>query len=77
MDPIDLKGLEAEQRRRLVLAAGLSAAAFVIALLAGGLSGSEALKADSLDFAATTLMIGLSFGLPRLPAELRAMEILA
>ena len=61
MPAIDLTGLDGEQRRRLMLAAGLMAAAFVVVLLAGALAGSAALKADALDFAAAGLGIGLSF----------------
>ena len=75
VESIDLKGVTGEQRRRLMLVAGLSAVAFVVALGAGGLSGSQALKADSLDFAATALTVGLSLWTPRRP-QLRVLVLL-
>jgi Co/Zn/Cd efflux system component len=76
LDPIDLKTLGNEQRRRLMLAAGLSAVAFVVALGAGALSGSQALKADALDFAAMALAVGLSFWTPGVRPALRVLILL-
>jgi Co/Zn/Cd efflux system component len=76
LDPIDLKNLGNEQRRRLMLAAGLSAVAFVVALGAGALSGSQALKADALDFAAMALAVGLSFWTPGVRPALRVLILL-
>ncbi len=73
MDPIELKNLGNEQRRRLMLAAGLSTVAFVIALSAGALSGSQALKADSLDFAAMALAVGLSLWTPGVRPAVRVL----
>lgn len=76
MDPIDLKGLTSEQRRRLLLVAGLSTLAFVIGLSAGALSASQALRADALDFAATVLAVGVSFAPAGLKPTSRVLIVL-
>src|SRR3954464_14763761 len=76
LDPINLKGLGSEQRRRLLLVAGLSTLAFVIGLSAGALSGSQALRADALDFAATTLAVAVSFAPAGLKPTSRALMML-
>lgn len=76
MDPINLKGLGSEQRRRLLLVAGLSTLAFVIGLSAGALSSSQALRADALDFAATTLAVAVSFAPAGLKPASRVLMLL-
>ena len=76
MDPVDLKGLTGDQRRRLLLVAGLSTLAFVIALSAGALAQSQALRADALDFAATGLAVGVSFAPVGLKPATRGLMLL-
>jgi len=53
-------GMSADYRRRLWLVIAINAAMFGVEMAAGALSGSQALKADALDFAADAATYGLS-----------------
>jgi Co/Zn/Cd efflux system component len=54
-------GMNADYKRRLMLVTGINVAMFLIEMTAGALSGSQALKADALDFFADGLTYALSF----------------
>ena len=53
-------GVNARYKRILWTVIGINAALFLIELVAGELTGSQALKADALDFLADTVTYGLS-----------------
>jgi Co/Zn/Cd efflux system component len=55
------EGLSDDYRRRLLLVTAINIGMFVIEMAAGQLSGSQALKADALDFAADGATYALSF----------------
>jgi Co/Zn/Cd efflux system component len=56
---------------------GLNGAMFVGEMLAGHLAGSQALKADALDFLADTVTYGLSLAVIGAPLRTRALAALA
>jgi Co/Zn/Cd efflux system component len=53
-------GVSDDYRRRLMAVIAINGAMFVIEMIAGSFSGSQALKADALDFFADTMTYGLS-----------------
>ena len=53
-------GMSSDYRARLVAVIAINAAAFVLEMTAGTLAGSQALKADALDFFADAVTYGLS-----------------
>jgi Co/Zn/Cd efflux system component len=53
-------GLSADYRRRLWAVIAINGAMFAVEMAAGALAGSQALKADALDFAADATTYGLS-----------------
>ena len=53
-------GLEPRYKRVLWTVIGINGAMFVTEMIAGHLAGSQALKADALDFLADTVTYGLS-----------------
>jgi Co/Zn/Cd efflux system component len=55
------EGLNDEYKRRLMLITGINIGMFVLEMGAGYLAGSQALKADALDFAADGATYALSF----------------
>jgi Co/Zn/Cd efflux system component len=55
------EGLSDDYRRRLLLVTAINIGMFVVEMSAGQLSGSQALKADALDFAADGATYALSF----------------
>jgi Co/Zn/Cd efflux system component len=59
-------------RRVLWVVIALNAAMFVVEILAGALAGSQALKADALDFLADALTYGLSLAVIGRPLATRA-----
>ncbi|MTV12197.1 MULTISPECIES: cation transporter [Bradyrhizobium] len=63
-------GLDPRYRRVLWTVIGLNGAMFLTEMIAGQLAGSQALKADALDFLADTLTYGLSLAV--IGASLRA-----
>ena len=54
-------GMNDDYKRRLMLVTAINVAMFVVEMTAGQLSGSQALKADALDFAADGATYALSF----------------
>ena len=57
---VPFDGLSADYRRRLAAVIAINAVMFVVEFGAGQLSGSQALKADALDFAGDTATYGIS-----------------
>ncbi len=53
-------GVSDDYRRRLLAVIAINAAMFIVEMAAGQLAGSQALKADALDFLADTLTYGAS-----------------
>lgn len=53
-------GMSSDYKRRLWLVIAINALMFVVEMAAGTLSGSQALKADALDFFADALTYGIS-----------------
>ena len=68
--------LSAASGRRLAGVAGIGLMLFIVELLAGVASGSQALTADALDFLAAAVTLGLSFGLAGRPASVQAAAVL-
>jgi Co/Zn/Cd efflux system component len=66
------EGMNADYKRRLVLVTGINIGMFVIEMLAGQLSGSQALKADALDFFADGVTYALSLWAIGKPPGVRA-----
>jgi Co/Zn/Cd efflux system component len=54
-------GMNDDYKRRLMLVTGINIAMFFVEMTAGALSGSQALKADALDFFADGITYALSF----------------
>lgn len=54
-------GMDKSYRRRLIAVIVINAAMFAVEMLAGEKAGSQALKADALDFFADALTYGISF----------------
>jgi Co/Zn/Cd efflux system component len=55
------EGLNDDYKRRLMLVTGINIAMFLVEMSAGALAGSQALKADALDFFADGITYALSF----------------
>ena len=66
------EGLNDDYRRRLIAVTVINIAMFVVEMTAGQLSGSQALKADALDFAADGATYALSFWAIGKPTRVRA-----
>jgi Co/Zn/Cd efflux system component len=65
-------GMNDEYRRRLIIVTAINIGMFVVEMTAGQLSGSQALKADALDFAADGATYALSFWAIGRPLAVRA-----
>lgn len=65
-------GLDATYKQRLILVTVINLAMFAVEMTAGQLSGSQALKADALDFAADGATYALSFWAIGRPLAVRA-----
>jgi Co/Zn/Cd efflux system component len=70
-------GVSADYRRRLWAVIGINAAMFAVEMTAGQLSGSQALKADALDFFADAVTYGLSLAVIGMSLRVRATAALA
>lgn len=55
------EGMSADYRRRLMIVTGVNIAMFLVEIVAGQLAGSQALKADALDFFADGITYAISF----------------
>ena len=64
-------GMNDDYKRRLMLVTGINIAMFFVEMSAGALSGSQALKADALDFFADGITYALSFWAIGRPAGIR------
>ena len=69
---VTFDGLNADYKRRLLLVTAINIGMFVIELLGGQLAGSQALKADALDFLADGATYALSFWAIGKPVRVRA-----
>jgi len=65
-------GLNDEYKRRLILVTAINIGMFFVEMTAGQLSGSQALKADALDFFADGVTYALSFWAIGRPLAVRA-----
>jgi Co/Zn/Cd efflux system component len=70
-------GVSADYRRRLIAVIAINAALFVVEMTAGALAGSQALKADALDFFADTVTYGASLWVIGMPLRSRSLVALA
>jgi Co/Zn/Cd efflux system component len=64
-------GMNDDYKRRLILVTAINVLMFLVEMAAGALSGSQALKADALDFLADGLTYALSFWAIGRPPRLR------
>lgn len=70
-------GMDPTYKRRLMIVIAINAVMFAVEMVAGQLAGSQALKADSLDFFADALTYGLSLWVIGMPLLVRARVALA
>lgn len=64
-------GMNADYKRRLMLVTAINIGMFVVEMAAGSVSGSQALKADALDFFADGITYAMSFWAIGKPAAVR------
>lgn len=69
-------GMDPVYKRRLVTVISINAIMFAVEMVAGQLSGSQALQADSMDFFADALTYGLSLWVIGMPLIVRARAAL-
>ena len=74
---IAFTGLSHDYRRRLVAVIAINAVMFVVEMTAGSLAGSQALKADALDFFADTVTYGASLAVIGTAVRTRALVAIA
>ena len=70
-------GVSDDYRRRLVAVIVINAAMFVVEMTAGQLSGSQALKADALDFVADSVTYGASLAVIGMALRTRSLVAIA
>jgi cation diffusion facilitator family transporter len=70
------EGLDPIYQRRLKIVIAINALGFAVEMVAGQLGGSQALKADSLDFLADALTYALSFAVIGMSLKIRARAAL-
>lgn len=70
---VRFEGLSADYKRRLWLVIAINAAMFLVEMGAGALAGSQALKADALDFLADSATYGISLAVIGTPIRTRAV----
>ena len=70
-------GLSDDYRRRLLAVIAINATMFVVEMVAGQLAGSQALKADALDFFADSITYGASLAVIGMPLRTRSLVALA
>lgn len=70
-------GMSDDYRRRLIAVIAINAVMFVVEMAAGQVSGSQALKADALDFFADSLTYGASLAVIGSPQRTRSLVALA
>jgi Co/Zn/Cd efflux system component len=69
---VTFEGMNADYKRRLMLVTAINIGMFLVEMFAGQLSGSQALKADALDFFADGVTYALSFWAIGRPLAVRA-----
>ncbi len=69
-------GLSADYKRRLWLVVAINGLMFVVEMVAGALSGSQALQADALDFFGDTVTYGMSLAVIGSTLKVRATTAL-
>jgi Co/Zn/Cd efflux system component len=69
---VDFDGLSPAYRRALWIVIAINAVMFVVEIVAGSWAGSQALKADALDFLADSVTYGLSLAVLGMPLLARA-----
>lgn len=70
------EGLSADYKRRLWLVIAINASMFLLEIVAGAVSGSQALQADALDFAADAATYGISLAVIGTSIAVRARAAL-
>ena len=70
-------GVSTDYRRRLIAVIAINATLFIVEMTAGTLAGSQALKADALDFFADTVTYGASLWVIGMPLRTRSLVALA
>jgi Co/Zn/Cd efflux system component len=70
-------GVSDDYKRRLIAVVAINATMFVVEMVAGQLAGSQALKADALDFFADSLTYGASLFVIGMPLRTRSLVALA
>jgi Co/Zn/Cd efflux system component len=70
-------GMTADYRVRLIIVIVINAAMFLVEMTAGALAGSQALKADALDFFADSITYAASFAVLGMPLRTRSLVALA
>ncbi len=75
--PAAFDGMSADYKRRLIAVIAINAIMFVVEMAAGAVAGSQALKADALDFLADSLTYGASFAVLGMPLRTRSLVALA
>ena len=71
------EGLSDDYRRRLIAVIFVNAAMFIVEMTAGQLAGSQALKADALDFFADSVTYGASLAVIGMSLKTRSLVALA
>src|SRR5262245_19752342 len=71
------EGLSADYKRRLWIVIGINAAMFIGEMAAGALAGSQALRADALDFLGDSLTYGMSLAVIGAAVRVRAWTAFA
>lgn len=69
-------GVSDDYKLRLWIVIAINAIMFVVEMTAGAIAGSQALKADALDFLADTLTYGISLAVIGMPLKTRATAAL-
>ena len=70
--PATFEGLDDTYKQRLLIVTAVNIGMFIVEMIAGQLAGSQALKADALDFAADGATYALSFWAIGRPLAVRA-----
>lgn len=73
----DFDGASDDYKRRLWIVIAINAVMFVVEIIAGALSNSQALFADALDFLADTLTYSLSLAVIGMSIKIRSLAALA
>lgn len=73
---VKFDGLSPDYRRALWIVIAINGVMFAVEMAAGAIAGSQALKADALDFLGDTLTYGLSLYVIGMPLKVRATAAL-